>query len=211
MSRPGLRLRGLLIVPVIVVAAACSSGSATPSPGASTPAAGDSASPAAGGSTPEAVESIPPISIPAVSPAASAGQGSGPDAETVVTTEMAASIIGGSPTKAPFGGQLPGGYGSVVAYMTDAGDTVTVFVETIPGLSGMSLKAAMAMAGQQGDLQSVDGLGDFAGKQVQADQVTYAFVQGETLVIIDAQSSSMAGTDLDPKVQAVAQQAAGQL
>lgn len=149
--------------------------------------------------------------MPVVSIPASSGQGSAPDAATIVTADMAASIIGGSPTKVPFGSTMPGGFGSVVSYATGAGDAVTVFVESVPGTSAAVLQTAMAMAGQQGDLQSVSGLGDIAAKEINPNEATYAFVKGQTMVIIGAQSGSISGSDLDSKVLAVARQVADQL
>lgn len=148
--------------------------------------------------------------MPVVSIPASSGQGNAPDAATIVTADMAASIIGGSPAKVPFG-TMPGGFGSVVSYATGAGDAVTVFVESVPGTSAAVLQTAMAMAGQQGDLQSVSGLGDIAAKEINPNEATYAFVKGQTMVIIGAQSGSIAGSDLDSKVLAVARQVADQL
>ena len=191
-----------MTVPIVFLIAACSGGTATTTPGSSTPPAS---------TPPGSAAASPAASAPAASPAASGASGA-IDAATLVTADMAASIIGGSPTAVPIpGGAIPGGVASIVGYTTDAGDTVTVFVEQVPGLSATSLQAAMAMAGQQGDLQTIGGLGDFAGKQVDANEATYAFVKGEALVVIDAQSGSLSGSDLDPKVLAVAQQVAGGL
>lgn len=196
----------LIIAPIVFLIAACSGGTATTAPGSSTPPA--SAAPAS--SAPGSAAASPAASA-AASPGSSVAQGT-IDAATLVTADMAASIIGGSPTAVAMpGGAFPGGAAAAVGYTTAAGDTVTVFAEQVPGLTAASLQAAMAMAGQQGDLQTVGDLGDFAGKQVTANEATYAFVKGTYLVVIDAQSGTLSGSDLDPKVLGVAQQVASGL
>jgi hypothetical protein len=132
------------------------------------------------------------------------------DAGTIVTTEMAATIIGGTITKT--NGPGVGTAMSIVVYSNATGDTVTALIEQVPaGVGGTMLQAAIQAAGAQGALETISGLGDAAGKAVTANEATVAFVKGVNLVVIAASTSAMAGTDLEPKVEALAQQVAGRL
>jgi hypothetical protein len=196
-SRPAVTVFGLAIAAALAVAA-CSSG-ATSAPSAAT------------GSPSAAAASITPsISIPSALASALASAGTAPDAATLVTADMAASVIGGSPTKVTPPMSIPNV--SLASYGTSGGDSVTVFVEAIPGgLASAQLQAAMAMAGSQGSLTPVSGIGDAAGKVVDANEATVAFVKGSNVVVISAQSGSASGSDLEPKVEALAQQVAGKM
>ncbi len=146
---------------------------------------------------------IPPL------PGTTAGAGA-LDPSTIVTAEMAASIIGGTVTKtaSPIGGPGMG----VVLYTNVAGDSVTVLVEQVPsGVGNAILQAAIQSAGAQGTLEAISGLGDVAGKAVTSNEATVAFVKGANLVVLAATSSTTTGADLEPKVESVAQQVAGRL
>ena len=196
-SRPVVIVLGLAIAAVLAVAA-CSSG-ATSAPSA------------AAASSSAAASITPSISIPSAlaSALASAG-GTAPDAATLVTADMAASVIGGSPTKVTPPMSIPNV--SLASYGTSGGDSVTVFIEAIPGgLASAQLQAAMAMAGSQGSMTPVSGIGDAAGKVVDANEATVAFVKGSNVVVISAQSGTTSGSDLEPKVEALAQQVAGKM
>lgn len=197
-SRPAVTVSGLAIA-ITVVVAACSGG-ATSAPSA-----------AAGSPSAAAASAMPSISIPsAFASALASAAGTAPDAATLVTADMAASVIGGSPTKVTPPMSIPNV--SLASYGTSGGDSVTVFVEVIPGgLASAQLQAAIAMAGAQGQLETVSGLGDAAGKVVDANEATVAFVKGNDLVVISAQSGSASGSDLEPKVEALAQQVAGKM
>ncbi|HEY2888666.1 MAG TPA: hypothetical protein VGJ17_08630 [Candidatus Limnocylindrales bacterium] len=191
MARTRLAAGGILAAMTISMAA-CGGGTATTGPTAGGPGA----------------------TVPAATLPGSSGAGSVPgavDPGTIVTAEMAASIIGGSPTKLTIPGV--GGQGmSVAAYTTTSGDTVTILVEQVPGgVANAQLQAAIVAAGAQGTLVSISGLGDAAGKAVTANEATIAFVKGSNLVVIAAGSSSLTGDALEPKVEAVAQQVAGAL
>ena len=135
----------------------------------------------------------------------------------MLTADMAGSIIGGSPSKVTLpgiGNALPGGFGGVAAYSNSGGDTVTVFVEKLPsGLPADALRAAIAMSGSQGtgNLQTVSGIGDAAGKVVGDHDATLAFAKNGTIVVIGANASAQAGSDLESKVESVAGQIAGKL
>jgi hypothetical protein len=190
---------GWFVSAMMILIAACGGGSATTAPTA-TPAA--AASQAA--SSPAAVASLPTVTGGGGLPGAL-------DAGTIVTADMAASIIGGSPTKVVIPGLGGPGMG-LVAYSTATGDTVTVLVEQVPGgIANAGLQAAIQAAGAQGSLTSISGLGDAAGKVVATYEATVAFVKGSNLVVIVASSSTTAGTDLEPKVEAVARQVAGKI
>jgi hypothetical protein len=67
------------------------------------------------------------------------------------------------------------------------------------------------MAGAKGNLQTVGGIGDAAGKAVEANEATLAFAKSNYIVVLSAQSGSTAGTDLEPKLEALAQQVIGKL
>jgi hypothetical protein len=101
----------------------------------------------------------------------------------------------------------------IVSYQTTAGDSLTVLVEQVPGgLPANALQMAVAMAGAQGaDLQQVSGIGDAAVKQVDANSAVIAFVKGDIIVVLGAQSGSGAAAAVEPKVEALAQQVAGKL
>ncbi|MGZ3640803.1 MAG: hypothetical protein ACXWQ6_02045 [Candidatus Limnocylindrales bacterium] len=189
-SHPRLTAAGLAAA-FLVSLAACGSAATSGSPSSSTPGGQSGGTPSAGASLPGAVGSVP-------------------DAASLVTADMAASIIGGSPTKVTPPISLP--TMSVASYRNDNGDTVTVFVETVPGgLANAQLQAAIAVAGAQGDLQPVSGIGDAAGKVVATNEATVAFVKGSTLVVVQGSSGTTAGSDLEPKVESVAGQVAGKL
>jgi hypothetical protein len=161
-----------------------------------------------------------PAGVPTAGPTSAATQfvlptfpgsgGGSVDAGTIVTTEMAGTIIGGTLTKT--NGPGAGTAMSIVLYSNATGDTVTALVEQVPsGVGGTMLQAAIQAAGAQGTLEAISGLGDAAGKAVTANEATVAFVKGANLVVIAASASSMTGTDLEPKVEALAQQVAGKL
>ena len=196
-SRPVVTVLGLAIAAAIAVAA-CSSGAT------SAPSAAATSSSAAASITPS-------ISIPsALASALASAAGTAPDAATLVTADMAASVIGGSPTKVTPPMSIPNV--SLASYGTSGGDSVTVFIEAIPGgLASAQLQAAMAMAGSQGSMTPVSGIGDAAGKVVDANEATVAFVKGSNVVVISAQSGTTSGSDLEPKVEALAQQVAGKM
>ena len=197
-SRPRLAAGGILSA-ILVSIAACGGGTATTAP-AGVPTAGPTS---AASSQAAATQFVLPT-FPG------SGGGGSVDAGTVVTTEMAATIISGTLTKT--NGPGAGTAMSIVVYSNATGDTVTALVEQVPsGVGGTLLQAAIRAAGAQGTLEAISGLGDAAGKAVTANEATVAFVKGVNLVVIAASASSMAGTDLEPKVEALAQQVAGKL
>ena len=156
-----------------------------------------------------------PQTSPAVEPIPTGSGGTGQtgagDAAALLTADMAASVIGGSPTKVDVPAQ-PGGAMSLASYTTPSGDDVTILVERLPGLSGsMALQAAIAQQGAAGDMQPIGGLGDTAGKVVSDHDATIAFVKGDTIVVLAASAAGSAGTDLEPKLESIAKQIAGSL
>lgn len=195
-TRPRLAVGALLSAMVISIAA-CGGGAAT-----TAPAVLPTPTPTSAAST-QGMATVPPL------PGSTGSTGS-VDAGTIVTTEMAATIIGGTLTKT--NGPAVGTAMSIVVYSNATGDTVTALIEQVPsGLGGTMLQAAIQAAGAQGALETISGLGDAAGKAVTANEATVAFVKGVNLVVIAASTSAMAGTDLEPKVEALAQQVAGRL
>ena len=202
--RPAAAVFGLAVAATLAIAACSAGATSAPSAAAGSPSA-------AAATSPSPSSAIPSISIPSAlaSALASAG-GTTPDAATLVSADMAASVIGGSPSKVTPPMSIPNV--SLVSYGTGSGDSVTVFIETVPGgIASTQLQAAIALAGVQGQLQTVSGLGDAAGKVVDANEATVAFVKGNELVVVSAQSATKAGTDLEPKVEALAKQIAGKL
>ncbi len=200
-ARPSLAAAGLAAVLLLFVSACSSSSSSTSAPTTGpTSAASDAGSAAA----PSAAESAP------AAPTAAAPGGALPDPKTLLSTDQAASIIGGALTPVAFPVSIPNM--SIASFGNADGDSVTVFVEAIPGgMASAQLQAAVAMAGAKGDLQPVSGIGDAAGKEVNANDATVAFVKGSTLVVVQATSGTATGTDLEPKLEAVARQVAGKL
>ena len=195
-TRRRLAAAGLLSALLLSIAA-CGGGAATTAPAVvPTPTPTSAASTQAGATLP-------------IAPGATGTTGS-VDAGTIVTAEMAGTIISGALTKT--NGPGVGTAMSIVVYSNATGDTVTALVEQVPsGLGGTMLQAAIQAAGAQGALETISGLGDAAGKAVTANEATVAFVKGVNLVVIAASASAMAGTDLEPKVEALAQQIAGRL
>lgn len=182
---------------ILLSIAACSGSAATTPPTVLATAA-----PTLAAST-QAAATLPPL------PGATGGNGA-VDPSTIVTTDMASSIIGGTLTKTL--GNLGASGLSTVVYSSVSGDSVSVLIEVVPGgFSSAALQVAMQYAGSQGSLVPISGLGEAAGKEVTANDATVAFVKGSNLVLISASSSTSAGTDLEPKVESVAQQVAGKL
>lgn len=208
-SRPTVTFAGLAAA-VLLSVAACGSSSATSTPGtAASPAAPPSAV-----ASQSAASNAPSMELPSALESALAsalpGAGDAPDASKLVTADMAASVIGGSPTPVDFPLNVPGM--NIASYGNANGDSVTVLVQVIPaGVANTELQAAIAMAGAQGDLQPVSGIGDSAGKVVDDSSATIAFVKGSNLVVVEATSSSTSGSDLEPKVEAIAKQVASNL
>ena len=203
-----MRSRRLLlggILPAALLVLAGCSGSATAAPTAA-PGSGAAASgaPAASNGLP----SIPAFNLP--SGLGGLGAGTGLDASTVLTVDVAGTVIGGTPTLVP--GSMNTGPLSIVSYTNAAGDDVTMLVETLPGgVQQAILQAALAQAGAAGDLQAVPGLGDFGGKGVGTNDATVAFAKNNTIVVITATSGTTAGADLESKLEAIAQGVLGKL
>jgi hypothetical protein len=132
------------------------------------------------------------------------------NASTILTADVAAAIIGGTPTLQP--GSMNLGPISLASYATDSGDNVTVWVEAVPGgIEQAAIQAAIQQEGTSGDMQAISGLGDAAGKVVSDHDATVAFAKNGTIVVVSASVAAVAGTDLEPKVEAVAQQIAAKL
>jgi len=132
------------------------------------------------------------------------------NASTILTADVAATILGSSATLQP--GSMNLGPISLATYGTDSGDEVTVYVETLgTGLEGAAIQAAIQAEGTSGDMTPISGLGDAAGKVVEDHGATVAFGKNGTIVVVSATVASQSGSDLEPKVEAVAQQVAGKL
>ncbi len=197
-------ISGGLLAAALLVVAACGS-SATPAPSSGS-GAGAGASGGGGGGGGGAASSF-------AFPSGLFGGGGGTaavNASTILTADIAAQIIGGTPTLQP--GSMNLGPISVASYGTDSGDDVTVYVETVgSGVEAQAIQAAIAAEGTNGDMTPISGLGDAAGKVVDDHSATVAFGKNGTIVVVEAQVAAQAGSDLEPKVEAVAQQVAGQL
>jgi len=196
-------LGGVLAVAILTLAA-CSS-SATTAPGATVAPGGGGSNP--GSSTTDGLGGLGGL-LPS---GLLGGSGSASiDASTILTADVAAQILGGTPTLQP--GSMNLGPISLATYGTDSGDDVTVYVETIgTGLEAAAIQAAIQSEGTNGDMTPISGLGDAAGKVVDDHSATVAFGKNGTIVVVEAQVASQAGTDLEPKVEALAQQIAGRL
>lgn len=194
---------GAFIVGLVSVAA-CGGSAATQAP-AATPPPVSATTPGGAGLPSFAIPVFPSgLSLP------SAGSlGNAPDASAIVTGDMAASVLGAATTKVA----MPvAGIASIVAYTTADSDTLTVLVEKVPGgVPAAAMRAAMQMAGSQGDLETVEGIGDVAGKTVGPNEATIAFAKGDFIVVLAAQSGTATGADLEPKLESLARQVTGKL
>jgi len=160
-----------------------------------------------------------PVGLPSGLPGAlasmlaGAGQGNVPQAASLVTADMAASIIGGSPKEVALPGTNPAaGIMSMVAYTNDTGDTLTALVEQLPeAVAAPALQSAIQMAGASGDIQPVSGIGDIAGKVVTDHDATLVFAKGTSIMALYASASGSTGSDLESKLEALAPQLLGKL
>ena len=194
--RPRLGHAGLLAAAVMLLGA-CSSGAATSAPTAAPRSAAATAAP------------IPPA--PTGTPTAG-GQTGTVDANGYLTPEVAASIIGGTPTRVAVPGNIGAGGMSLASYANPAGDNVTALVQPVPPGAGASmLQVAIQAAGAQGELQPLSGLGDAAGTVTGAHDATAAFTKGDILVVVYASAAAAAGTDLLARLETVARQIADKL
>jgi hypothetical protein len=181
-------LIGGLVTAALAALVACGGGSAATAPGT------------------DAVNPNPQSS------SAGAGQGGAADAGSLLTAEMAASVIGGSPTKVDLPVQPGGGVASLASYATASGDDVTILIERLPGLSGsVALQAALTQQNTSGEMQAVSGVGDAAGKVVSDHDATLAFTKGDSIVVLAAKADGMTGGDLESKLESLARQIAGNL
>jgi hypothetical protein len=200
-ASPKRFLAAAVLSAALLSLAACSS-SATAAPGSSAAAGGG------GGALPSGLGDLGGL-LPSGLLSGSGGT-SAVNASTILTADVAASIIGGTPTLQP--GSMNLGPISLASYGTDSGDDVTVYVETIgAGLEAAAIQAAIQAEGTNGDMTPISGLGDAAGKVVGDHEATVAFGKNGTIVVVSATVAAQAGTDLEPRVEAVAQQIAGQL
>ncbi len=191
---------GILAAALLTVAACSSPATAAPGSSAAPGGAASSSAPGLGG-----LGGLLPSGL------GLGGSGSASvDASTILTADVAASILGGTPTLQP--GSMNLGPISLATYGTDSGDEVTVYVETLgTGLEGAAIQAAIQAEGTSGDMTPISGLGDAAGKVVEDHGATVAFGKNGTIVVVSATVASQSGSDLEPKVEAVAQQVAGKL
>ena len=201
MASPRRLLAAGILSAALLSVAACGS-SATAAPGSSTAAGGGGALPSGLGG------------LGGLLPSGLLGGGGGTsavNAGTILTADVAATIIGGTPTLQPE--SMNFGPVSLAAYGTDSGDSVAVYLETIgSGIEAAAIQAAISSQdGGTGDMTPISGLGDAAGKVVGDHEATVAFGKNGTIVVVSATVDAQAGTDLEPKVEALAQQIAGQL
>jgi len=159
------------------------------------------------GSTTQTSTAAPTAAGGGQATSAPAGGGGAVDAGTILTSDVAVSIIGGTVTKLP----IPSVNAmSIVAYSNTSGGSVTAIVESVPAGTGTALmQAAVQAAGAKGELQTLGGIGDAAGKVVNANDATVVFVKGNTLVVVYAQSDASSGSDLEAKLESVARQIEG--
>ena len=186
-------LAGLIVAGAMVVTACSSSATAAPAANAGN-GAGTSAAPGGG-------------AIPSLDLGALGALSGGKNPSTLLTADMATSLLGSQAT-AVAGISTPISAG----YSDAAGDTVSIFVEAMPGVLNQTLlTSALSQANSDGSLVPISGLGDIAGKEVSDNSATVGFAKNGTLVIINAESSTAAGSDLEPKIEALAQQIVGSL
>lgn len=199
-------LAGFIAISALVAAACGSSATAAPTAAAN---GGGAASAAPGGGTGAAASGLDGLGQGALS-SLLGGLGAlngGKDPATLLTSDAAAAILGAPVTAVP-GAATP----ISASYQTAAGDNVSIFIEALPGgISQAALQGAMAQANANGELTPISGLGDVAGQQTSDSSATVGFAKGGTVVIITADSTTLKGSDLEPKLESLAQQIAGQL
>jgi len=202
-----LLLGGILPAAVLVLAGCGSSATAAPTAtAAATPA------PGAASNNPQPSVVLPSFALPsfALPSGLLGGNTTGVDPSTVLTPDVASSIIGGTATLLP--GGINAGPLSSLSYTNATGDDVTILIETLPGVIQQAMvQAALAQAGANGELTPITGLGDTAGKNVGDHNATIGFAKGGTIVILTATSAASAGTDIETKLESLAQQIAGKL
>jgi hypothetical protein len=188
-----------------LLAAACS-GSATAAPtAAANGGTGAGSSAAAGGGTGATASGADQGPLSSLLNGLGALSG-GKDPSKLLTADEATSILGAPAAVVP-AAQTP----ISASYSTTSGDNVTIFLESMPGtITTQVLQSALAQANANGELTPISGLGDAAGKEVQDNSATVGFAKNGTLVIITADSSTMKGSDLEPKLESLAQQIVGQ-
>jgi hypothetical protein len=202
-ASPKRFLLGGVLAAAVMTLAACSS-TATAAPGAATAAPGGGGAGASSAPGLGALGGLLPSGLLGGSGTAAV------DASTLLTADVAAQILGGTPSLQP--GSMNLGPISLATYGTDSGDDVTVYLETIgTGLEASAIQAAIQAEGTNGDMTPISGLGDAAGKVVDDHSATVAFGKNGTIVVVEAEVAAKAGTDLEPQVEALAQQIAGKL
>ncbi len=185
-----------LIVASAMIATACSSSATTAPTAAANGGDGAGASSGLGGGA-----------IPSLDLGALGALSGGKNPSTLLTADMATSLLGSAAT-AVAGTSTP----ISASYADAAGDSVSIFVEALPGAMNQALlTSALSQANANGSLVAISGLGDIAGKEVSDNSATVGFAKNGTLVIINAESATQAGTDLEPKIETLAQQIAGSL
>lgn len=141
----------------------------------------------------------------------SGGSGS-KDARTLLTQSIAAQISG-DPNVAQLSQACSPNVCIYVDTTSPGGGGASIFVETLPsGVSQTLVQQAIQHAGGSGaNVQQISGVGDAAYKDVESNNVTIAFVKGNTLVALGASSRAGSGASLESGVESAAQQMANSL
>jgi len=196
-----LLLGGILPTAVLVFAGCSSSATAAPT---ATPAA--TPAPGAASNNP-----LPSFVLPSFALPSGLGGAGSVDPTTLLTADAASSILGGTATLLP--GGITTGPVSTISYATASGDNVSLLVESFPGgiaasVMQASLQAAFTAKGST-SMEPISGLGDVAGKSVSDHEATVAFIKNGTLMLMTATSATQAGSDMEPKLESLAQQLVG--
>jgi hypothetical protein len=190
---------GILPAAVLVFAGCGSSATAAPT---ATPAT--TPAPGAASNNPLPSFVLPSFALPS-------GLAGSVDPTTLLSADAASSLLGGTATLLP--GGITTGPVSTISYATASGDNVSLLVESFPGgiaasVMQASLQAAFTAKGST-SMEPISGLGDVAGKSVSDHEATVAFIKNGTLILITDTSTTQAGSDMEPKLESLAQQIVG--
>jgi hypothetical protein len=169
------------------------------------------------GATPTPTPSNGGFSIPGLPGLGTGTTGSAPAANTLLSVADVQNISGDS-NVAAVGGTCSTTLCVYADTTSSSGGGGVIYVQPFPGAGVIGqgiLQAAIASAlsGQAtssgGTAQTVSGLGSGAIKEVDANSVTYAFVKGNYLVVLNVSSGTKSGAAMDSQVGAAAQTVAG--
>jgi hypothetical protein len=135
-----------------------------------------------------------------------------PDACTILSQSVASQLTGSNVSK--ISSQSSGSVSLCLYADTSTGATAEMLIESYPGVASSTvLSGAIAQAGRNGSsgTQPVSGLGDSALKEVESNAAVVAFAKGGTIVLVEAVSPGRTGASIEPDLEGICHQVAGQV